>query len=159
MNTEEAAMEEFGEEDCNELEDLYRAVWPTATEYPEHWRQNRMMSSDQVREEMRQGIRFFGVRGEGKIVGVYKARITEDECFGEHQSILASHRGSGVATLMYDQFKKLAKDNGCRVNSVNVLLGQEPTLRLVENHGFHKVGEPFEQSPGMFVQRFERNVD
>lgn len=152
-------VEEFGEEDCEELERLFKTVWPTATEYPEHWRKSRMLGSAQILEEMRSGCRFFGVRDKGKIVGVYKARITENECFGEHQSILSSYRGSGIASLMYDQFKNLAKENGCRINIVNVLIGQEPTLRLVEKHGFHKVGRPFEQSPGMPVQRFERQVD
>jgi GNAT superfamily N-acetyltransferase len=155
----EPVMEEFGEEDCAELERLYRTVWPTAVDYPEHWRKRRMLTADQVAEEMRNGIRFFGVRDEGKIVGVYKARISEEECFGEHQTILPSHRGSGIASLMYDQFKGLARAKGCRINSVNVLTGQKPTLKLVEKHGFHKVGDPFEQSPGMLVQRYERRVD
>ena len=155
----EHVMEEFGEEDCIELGQLYRTVWPTAIEYPEHWRKERVLTADQILGEMRNGIRFFGIREEGKIVGVYKARITEEECFGEHQTILPSYRGSGIASLMYDQFKGLAKAKGCRINSVNVLIGQKPTLKLVEKHGFRKAGEPFEQSPGMFVQRYERRVD
>lgn len=155
----EPIVEQFDEEDSEELESLFKAVWPTATEYPEHWRRSRMLNSGQIREEMKKGVRFFGIRDEGKIVGVYKAKITQEECFGEHQSILPSRRGTGTASLMYDQFKNLAKEKGCRVNSVNVLMGQKSTLTLVEKHGFRKVGEPFEQSPGMLVQRFEKKAD
>ena len=92
-------------------------------------------------------------------MGVYKARILGDDCFGEHQTILSLHRGSGLGSLMYDQFKDLAREEGCRSNSVNALVGQEATLKMIEKHGLHVVGDPFEQSPGMLVQRFEREVD
>jgi GNAT superfamily N-acetyltransferase len=149
---------EFGESDSDELSRLFQAVWPTATEYPERWRRKRTLSSSQIVEEMGQGFRFFGAREEGRIVGVYKAVIKGDDCFGEHQTIPHSHRGSGIGSFMYDQFKDLAAEEGCRINSVNALIGQESTLRTIEKHGFHKVGEPFEQSPGMLVQRFEREV-
>ena len=118
-----------------------------------------MPSSEEIIDEMRRGYRFFGGRDEGRIIGVYKALIIEGDCFGEHQTILLSHRGTGIGSMMYDQFKDLAKREGCRINSVNALLGQEATLRMIEKHGFHEAGEPFEQSPGMLVQRFERNVD
>jgi GNAT superfamily N-acetyltransferase len=150
---------EFGESDSEELSRLFEVVWPTATEYPEHWRKKRMLTSGQIVEEMKQGFRFFGVREEGRIVGVYKAIIKGGDCFGEQQTIPHSHRGSGIGSLMYDQFKDLAAEEGCRINSVNALIGQESTLRMIEKHGFHRVGDPFEQSPGMLVQRFEREVD
>jgi GNAT superfamily N-acetyltransferase len=149
---------EFDENDCDELSRLFQEVWPGAVEYPEHWRKKRMLTSEQVAEEMRQGFRFFGARDEGRIVGVYKARILESDCLGEHQTILPSHRSSGLGSLMYDQFKDLARMEGCSINSVNALVGQEATLKMIEKHGFHKVGDPFEQSPGMLVQRFEREV-
>ncbi|MCK4445355.1 MAG: GNAT family N-acetyltransferase [Thermoplasmata archaeon] len=150
---------EFDESYSEELSYLFETVWPTATDYPEHWRKKRMLTSEQVAEEMGQGVRFFGARDEGRIMGVYKARILKDDCFGEHQTILESHRGSGLGSLMYDQFKDLARREGCRINSVNALVGQDPTVKMIEKHGFHKVGEPFEQSRGMLVQRFEREVD
>lgn len=150
---------EFGESDSEELSRLFETVWPTATEYPEQWRKKRMLTSGQIVEEMRQGFRFFGARDKGRIIGVYKAIIKGDDCFGEHQTIPHSHRGSGIGPLMYDQFKDLAAEEECRINSVNALIEQEPTLRMIEKHGFHKVGDPFEQSQGMLVQRFEREVD
>lgn len=150
---------EFDESDSAELSRLFAEVWPEAVEYAEHWRKRRMLTSGQIAEEMKQGYRFFGARVKGHIVGVYKASISGGDCFGEHQTIHPSHRGSGLGSLMYDQFKDLAKTEGCRINSVNALLGQDATLRMIEKHGFHKVGDPFEQSPGMFVQRFEREVD
>ena len=150
---------EFDESDSVELSRLFAEVWPEAVEYPEHWRKRRMLTPGQIAEEMKQGYRFFGARDKGRIVGVYKARILEGDCFGEHQTIHPSHRGSGLGSSMYDQFKDLAKREGCRINSVNALLGQDATLRMIEKHGFHKVDDPFEQSPGMLVQRFEREVD
>jgi len=152
-------IEEFDEGDSQELERLYKAVWPTASDYPEHWRRKRMLSSEEIVEEMEQGFRFFGARDGDRIVGVYKAMILQGDCFGEHQTILHSHRGTGIGSLMYDQFIDLARREGCRINSVNALVDQKPTLRMIEKHGFSKVGEPFEQSPGMPVQRFERQVD
>ncbi len=150
---------EFDESDSAELSSLFAEVWPGAIEYPDRWRRKRMLTLEQVADEMRQGYRFFGARDEGRIVGVYKARILGGDCFGEHQTILPSHRGSGLGSLMYDQFKDLAKREGCSTNSVNALVGQEATFKMIEKHGFHKVGDPFEQSPGMLVQRFEREVD
>lgn len=150
---------ELGKEDAEEIEQLFKEVWPRAYEYPEGWRRKRTMTAEQIRKEMDEGYHYFGVRIGGRLVGVYKAKITERGCFGEQQSILPEFRNRGIASAMYEQFIEFARRNKCKVNYVNILVGQKSGERLVRKFGFHKVGEPYEQYPGMLVQMWEREVE
>lgn len=151
-------VEELGPSDAKDIENLFRIVWPNAKEYPEEWRDKRMLSGDEVIEEMKSGYRYFGIKLGERIVGTYKVRIQGDACHGEHQSIHPSCRAVGLAKAMYDQFLDLARKTNCKRNVVNVLIGHEIGERCVKGYGFSKVGEPFEQCKGMLVQRYEREV-
>jgi len=155
---EEWVVEELGPSDAKDVEGLFRVVWPQAKKYPEEWRRKRMLSAEEIIEEMKSGFRYFGMRLEGRIVGVYKARICGDICFGEHQSIHPECRAAGLAEAMYDQFFELADRTNCRKNVVNILIGHGIGELCVRRYSFQKVGEPFEQSKGMLVQRYEREV-
>ena len=125
-------------EGAKDISALYEEVWHKAYVYPKEWREKRAMSEEELKKEMDSGHFFFGVRINGKLVGVYKASVTERGCFGEQQAVLA---------------------NGCKVNYVNILAGNEPCERAMEKFNFYKTGEPWEQSKGMLVQTYERKVD
>jgi len=47
----------------------------------------------EIEKEMENEHQYFGIRIRGKIVGLYKASIRGDGCFGEHQSIHPEYRG------------------------------------------------------------------
>lgn len=150
-------VEEFSEKDAEELEKVFKRVWPYALEYPPAWREKRQLRKGEIVKEMRTGYHFFGSKNEkGEVIGVYKLLITEEGCFGEHQSILPEYAGIGVASAMYEQFIEYARMHGCRKNYVNILVTHEACIRLVEKYRFSKVGEVFEQAKGMKVQRYER---
>jgi GNAT superfamily N-acetyltransferase len=149
----------LSEEDAKDISALYQEVWPKASEYPKEWREKRAINEAEVKSEMNHGYYFFGVRIEGKLVGVYKASITERGCFGEQQAVLPEYSAQGVASAMYEQFYEFAKANKCKVNYVNILAGNEPCERAMEKFNFYKTGEPWEQSKGMLVQTYERKVD
>lgn len=150
-------VEEFSEKEAEELETVFKRVWSQAFEYPSEWREKRKLTREQIVEEMQTGYHFFGSRNEkGEIIGVYKLLITEEGCFGEHQSILPEYTGTGVASLMYEQFIEYAREHGCTKNYVNILTTHKRCIRLVEKFGFSKVGQVFEQAKGMRVQRYER---
>ncbi|MHC1566560.1 MAG: GNAT family N-acetyltransferase [Candidatus Syntropharchaeia archaeon] len=149
----------LSKEDSKDIEDLLKKVWSKAYEYPEGWRKYRMISAEEIEKEMDSGYYYFGVRIEGKLVGIYKASITERGCFGENQAILPEYWNSGIASAMYHQFFDFAKKNGCKVNYVNILVGQKSGERLMKKFGFYKVGEPYEQYRGMLVQMYERKVE
>ena len=151
-------VEEFTEEDAEEISELTKIVWPKALEYPEEWRRKRILTREQVVEEMRKGYRFFGVRLDGKIVGFYKLSRVGDACFGEHQTIHPSYRGRGLALAMYEQFLEYAKKNGFKRALVNVLTTQIASIKCVTKFGFKKKGEPYEQAKGMLVQMYEKEV-
>ncbi len=153
---EEIRIIEFGERDAEELSQLMKEVWPLATEYPEEWRQKRMYSIDQIIEDMNSGQHYFGSRLEGKIVGFYKAIITEKGLFGEHQTVKPMCRGTGLASAMYIQFAEYGRAKGCKRNYCNILVGQDVGERLMKRFGFTPWGEPFEQYEGMLVQTYER---
>ncbi|RLG55393.1 MAG: hypothetical protein DRN99_02780 [Thermoproteota archaeon] len=153
----ELTVEELSEEDARELEELFKEVWSRALEYSEEWRRKRMLTRSQIVEEMRSGYKYFGVRIGGKIAGVYKAKVEGDTLLGEHQSVRLEFRRKGLAKAMYRQFISYAREVGCRKVRVNILPSQEPSLRLVREFGFKKVGS-FEQAPGMLVDIYEREV-
>jgi hypothetical protein len=156
--TRDWVVEELGPSDINDIETLFRTVWPQAVEYPEEWRKKRMLKAEEIVKEMESGYRYFGIRLEARLVGVYKAKITGDICQGEHQSIHPRCRAGGLAKAMYDQFIELAASTSCRKNVVNVLIGHATSERCVQRYSFRAAGEPFEQCPGMRVQRYERSV-
>ncbi|TFG08093.1 GNAT family N-acetyltransferase [Candidatus Thorarchaeota archaeon] len=150
---------EFHEEDAQEISELFEEVWPTANDYPESWRERRQYSPEQIIEDMRNGYHYFGARLEGRIVGVYKAKITEKGLYGEHQTVIQGCRGTGLASAMYIQFAEYGQAHGCKRNYCNILVGQEIAARLMEKFGFRPYGEPYEQDEGMLVQMYERLLE
>jgi GNAT superfamily N-acetyltransferase len=152
-------VEELGETDVSEISNLLREVWlDNADEYPTEWRKSRALNPRQIAEEMEEGYCFFGIRMNNRLVGVYKALITDEGLFGEHQSVHPNYRKQGIATAMYEHFINYAKMHNCRKVYVNILLNQTASRRIVENMGFYEKGEPFEQSEGMMVQTYEKQV-
>jgi len=155
---EEIRIIEFDKEDAEELSELFRQVWPLAKEYPEHWRMKRMFTPEQIIQDMDNDIHYFGSRLQGKIVGVYKAKITEKGLFGEHQTVRPECRTSGLASAMYLQFSEYGKAHGCQRNYCNILVGQQVGERLMKKFGFVPWGDPYEQDEGMLVQMYERSL-
>jgi len=145
-------------QESREVQALLREVWPVAYEYPEEWRKKRALSHREIEEEMDKGYQYFGIRIRGKIVGIYKASIQEDGCFGEHQSIHPDYRGRGLAKLMYKQFFRFARKNKCKRVYVNILANQLATRKFVESLGFRKKGKEYEQVKGMLVQMYEKEM-
>jgi len=150
---------ELSKAESGDIEALYREVWLKAYKYPKEWREKRAMSEERIKKEMDSGYYFFGLRIDGRLIGVYKASITGRGCYGEQQAVLPEYRGQGVAYAMYEQFVEFAKATKCAVNYLNILVGNKPCERAMEKYNFYKTGEPWEQSPGMLVQTYERKVD
>ena len=155
---DEIRIVEFDEDDAPEISDLLKQTWVFANEYPEEWRKRRMYTPDQIIEDMRTGYHYFGARLEGKIVGFYKAIITEKGLFGEHQTVSTVCRSSGLASAMYIQFANYGREHGCIRNYCNILAGQKVGERLMERFNFKKWGDPYEQYEGMMVQMYERSL-
>ena len=153
---EEIRIIEFSEEDKEEISELFRQVWPLATEYPEHWRKERIYTPEQIEEDMRSGYHYFGSRLQGSIVGLYKAIITEKGLYGEHQTVQPECRVTGLASAMYLQFAKYGRAQGCKRNYCNSLVGQDVGEKLMKKFGFQPWGEPYYHSEGMLVQMYER---
>lgn len=144
---------------AKDLSAIYKAVWLKAYDYPKEWQEKRAMSAEEIRKEMDSGYFFFGVYVRDELVGVYKATLTERGCYGEQQAVLLKYQNQGVAYAMYEHFLEFAKANKCKVNYVNILVGNEPCERAMKRYNFYKTGEPWEQSRGMLVQTYERKVE
>lgn len=151
-------VEELSKEDASEIEALFKRVWTIAFEYPEKWREKRILTCQNIKKEMENGYHYFGIRMNGKFVGVYKAKVTEHGLFGEHQSVDPDYQGLGLAKAMYQHFIKYAKDHGSPRVYVNILANQGASKRIMENFGFHKKGREYEQTKGMLVQMYEKEV-
>ncbi|HUV79372.1 MAG TPA: GNAT family N-acetyltransferase [Candidatus Bathyarchaeia archaeon] len=150
---------QLSKENAKDIAALYKAVWLKAYDYPKEWREKRAISEAEVKKEMDAGYFFFGVHVKNELVGVYKVTLTERGCYGEQQAVLPEYQNQGVAYAMYEQFLEFAKVNKCRVNYVNILVGNEPCERAMKRYNFYKTGEPWEQSKGMLVQTYERKVE
>jgi len=155
---DKTAVELLSSKDAAEIEALFKEVWPTAIEYPEEWRRKRTLSREEIMREMEAGYYYFGVRMDGRIVGLYKASIRGDSVLGEHQSVHPSYRGQGLAIIMYEQIINFAKEKKCKRIYVNILLNQIASRKCVETLGFHKKGHPYEQAKGMLVQMYEKEI-
>jgi len=151
-------VEELSKRDSEEIAELMRLVWPTATEYPEEWRIKRTLSWEQIENEMNRGYHYFGIKIDGKLAGFYKLSVVEDGCFGEHQTIHPAYTGKGLALAMYDQLIRYAKENGYKRVFVNILTSQIASVKCVTKFAFYKKGEEYEQAKGMHVQMYEKAV-
>ncbi|MFQ6126746.1 MAG: GNAT family N-acetyltransferase [Candidatus Heimdallarchaeota archaeon] len=147
------SVEEFTLEDAPAIAQLLQRVWSSVTEYPPTWRERRMLSAEEIHQEMQEGdFRYFGIRTEGHIVGVYKLSIGK-EILGEHQAVDPAYRRKGLARLMYEQFLELGRQLG-KPNCINLLVTNKKMIAFVTRLGFRPSGDPYEQDPGMFVQKF-----
>ncbi|MHA2211009.1 MAG: N-acetyltransferase family protein [Candidatus Thorarchaeota archaeon] len=153
---EDIRIVELTDKDAEEISALFSHVWPMAEDYPETWRKKRMYTREQVLEDMKIGYHYFGSRLHGRIVGLYKANMTDKGLFGEHQTVVPACRTSGLASAMYIQFAEYGRAHGCERNYCNILVGQEASERLMDRFGFRPWGEPYEQMEGMLVQMYER---
>jgi len=159
VDAEEIEVKELPQTDVAEIEALLNKVWATAYEYPEEWRRNRILTKEQILKEMKSGYHYFGIRvGGGKLAGLYKAFVTKEGLFGEHQTVDPDHRAFGLATAMYHQFIRFAKENNCKKVYVNILANQIASRRILEKMGFHKKGREYEQAKGMKVQMYQHHV-
>lgn len=149
---------QLSENDASDIRTLLKKVWSNAYEYPEEWRNKRILTRKQISKEMKQGYHYFGVRVDSKLVGVYKALVTDEGLLGEHQSVDPDHRGLGLATNMYHQFVKFAKKHNCKKVYVNALVNQPSTTKILVQLGFQKKGREYEQEKGMKVQMYEKTV-
>ncbi len=147
---------EFSKDDAVEISQLFKEVWPDATEYPVDWRKERMYSPEQIIEEMQNGYHYFGGRLQGKIVGLYKTIIPDKGLYGEHQTVSYVCLRTGLASAMYIQFAEYGKKHGCVRNYCNILVGSDVGEKLMKKFGFHPWGDPYEQYEGMMVQMYER---
>lgn len=107
-------------EEAKDISAIYKEVWPKAYEYPEEWREMRAMSEEEVKKEMDSSHFFFGVRINGKLVGVYKASVTERGCFGEQQAVLPEYSDQGVAVTLVAKEGKLVDVVGGRLIKHNL---------------------------------------
>ncbi len=144
--------------DAPEIVALFKKVWPDAKEYPKAWRLKRTLSLDQILDEIKNGYYYFGIRINGELAGLYKAHIEGETIFGEHQSILPQFRRRGLAIIMYRQLIEFAKKTRCKRVYVNCLSSQIASNKCAKELGFHKKGELWEQTEGMFVQTYEKEL-
>lgn len=146
-------VEEFTLEDAPAIAKLLQRVWSSVTEYPPAWRERRTLSTEDIRQEMREGgFRYFGIRAESRIVGVYKLSVRK-EILGEQQAVDPAYRKKGFASLMYEQFLELGRQLD-KPNCINLLVTNKKMIDFITRLGFQPSGDPYEQHPGMLVQKF-----
>lgn len=157
-NSDKIQVKELHETDIPEIEALLKVVWSTAFEYPQDWREKRILNKEQILQEMHKGYHYFGIRISGKFAGLYKAVVTKNGLFGEHQAVDPNYRGRGLATAMYLQFIEFCRQNNCEKVYINVLAKQTASIKIMKKLGFQKSGKEYEQAKSMLIQIYEKKV-
>jgi len=145
-------------EDAIEIAQLMALVWPKSTHIPVEWRRSRVLSPEQIINEMTSGYHYFGARIQNQIAGFYKTILKDEGLFGEHQTVHPNFRHRGLVRAMYRQFITYAKELKAPANLCNILYDHDTMRQLVESFGFQPDGEPYEQAPGMLVQLYKRST-
>ena len=139
-------------EDASAISILFQRVWPYLTEFPLAWRKQRAQTAEEIRQEMQEGLFYYGIRVSGQIIGVYKLTIGT-EILGEQQVVDPNYRRNGFARLMYNQFLQLGRQLK-KPNCINLLISNNTMIDFVTQLGFLPIGAPYEQHPGMLVQKY-----
>jgi hypothetical protein len=147
---------ELTPEDALDISQLMALVWPNSKHIPAEWRHKRVLSPEQIIDEMQAGYHYFGVRIEGQIAGFYKTYLMPEGLLGEHQTVHPDFRHRGLVRAMYRQFITYAQELKAPANLCNILTAHATMRALVESIGFQPEGDPYEQSPGMSVQLYKR---
>jgi predicted GNAT family N-acyltransferase len=147
---------ELTPEDALDISQLMALVWPNSNHIPAEWRHKRILSPEQIIDEMQAGYHYFGARIEGQIAGFYKTYLMAEGLLGEHQTVHPDFRHRGLVRAMYRQFITYAQELKAPANLCNILTAHATMRTLVESFGFHPEGDPYEQSPGMSVQFYKR---
>jgi hypothetical protein len=153
---EDLHVEELTEDDAKEISELLALVWPQAKHIPLAWRQKRVLTPNQIINEMHQEFRYFGARINNCIAGFYKTILTPEGLLGEHQTVHPNYRHRGLVRAMYRQFINYAEQIGAPANLCNIIIEHETMRSLVEGFGFSPHGSSYEQAPGMLVQLYRR---
>ena len=156
---EDIHIELLSEADATEIANLLALVWPQAEHIPMAWRQKRVLTTEDVIDEMHTGIRYFGARLDGHVVGFYKIVETSEGLLGEHQTVHPDYRHRGLVRAMYRQFIAFAQQVQASGNLCNILKDHHTMRALVESLGFKPKGPPYEQAPGMLVQLYFRPLN
>ncbi len=149
-------IEELTPEDAPEISQLMSLVWPESIHIPAEWRHKRVLSPEQIIDEMQTGFHYFGARLEGQIAGFYKTYLKPEGLLGEHQTVHPDFRHRGLVRAMYRQFIAYACELKAPANLCNILYKHNTMRELVESFGFQPENEPYEQAPGMLVQLYKR---
>lgn len=151
-------IEELTEDDAPEIAELMALVWLKADHIPLTWRHKRVLTPEQIIDEMRNDFHYFGARIKGQIAGFYKVISKPEGLLGEHQTVHPNFRHRGLVRAMYRQFITYAQELKVPANLCNILSVHTTMRKLVESFGFLPEGPPYEQAPGMLVQLYKRPI-
>ncbi len=152
-------IEELTQDDAKEISEILRLVWSQALHIPLIWRQKRILSPQQIIDEMQEGYHYFGARIGGRIAGFYKTYLKPEGLLGEHQTVHPNYRHRGLVRAMYRHFIAYAQELKAPSNLCNILFDHKTMRELVEGFGFQPEGPPYEQAAGMLVQLYKRKAE
>lgn len=152
-------IEKLTQGDAKEISEILALVWSQALHIPLIWRQKRILSPQQIIDEMQGGYHYFGARIDERIAGFYKTYLKPEGLLGEHQTVHPKYRHRGLVRAMYRHFIAYAEELKAPSNLCNILFDHRTMRELVEGFGFQPEGPPYEQAPGMLVQLYKRKTE
>lgn len=114
----------------NDAAVAYKGIIPN-----DRWKEP-YMSAEELREEIKSGISFFGWIKDGSIIGVMGNQSVKDTTLIRHSYVLTRYQGRGIGS-------KLLKHIVCIAETPEILVGTWKdaiwAIRFYENHGFKLV--------------------
>lgn len=106
-----------------------------AASFSDPWPENYLLSELRT-DRMRRPLS--ALRG-GEVVGYLMTWKVADEWHVINLAVAAGERRSGVGTLLLEASLAAAVDEGCRLATLEVRVGNEPALAFYERHGFVQI--------------------
>ena len=123
----------------DDFEAIYTIINDGAKAYrgviPEDRRHEPYMSRDELRAETDSGVRFWGCRDDGELVGIMGIQDVQDVTLIRHAYVRTQHQRKGIGSRLLAEL--------CKLTSRPVLIGTWAAatwaIRFYEKHGFRLV--------------------
>lgn len=104
-----------------------------------------------IEENLKDGIRIFGVYVKEHLVGVVKVTNQMDSLYFSRLSVLPTHQGKGIASALVTYIEKVAAEENINRIQCKVRKSEKDNIRLYNKLGYRIIKEELTTSPTGFV--------
>lgn len=145
------------DEDIKELSELAEGIWHEffpgiISEEQIVYMVEKFQSFKAISEQIREGYRYFTVKIGGVPAGYFGVCVKEDgSLFLSKLYLEKSRRGKGLASLMWKEIKRIARESGCGMIWLTVNKGNSHAINVYKKFGMRVIRDECTDIGGGFV--------